>query len=168
MLCFCIRDYVSFLVLRQCMTTLSTHRPINTWLSEDWFLNVQALSDSHQERLTTHKAFLEAFATLQNEYRRDVCPFVCLSAFNNLALTGRICIKYYIWGFFENRARQFKFHQNMTTITGILHEDVCTFMIISCWILLRMGNISDKSYRENQNTQFILISFFPKIVPFMR
>jgi len=56
----------------------------------------------------------------------------------------------------------------VTTITGTLHEDVCTFMIISCWILLRMGNVSDRSYRENQNTHFTFINFFPKVVPFMR
>jgi len=31
-------------------------------------------------------------------------------------------------------------------------------MIISCWILLRMGNVSDKSYRENQNMHFIFFS----------
>jgi len=56
----------------------------------------------------------------------------------------------------------------MTTITGTLHEHVCTFMIVSCWILLRMGNVSDKSYRENHNTDFMFINFFfPKTVPFM-
>jgi len=38
-----------------------------------------------------------------------------------------------IWnfrGFFENLSRKFKFHYNMTRITGTLHEDVCTFMIM--------------------------------------
>jgi len=27
---------------------------------------------------------------------------------------------------------------------GIPHEDVCTFMIASGWVLLKMGNVSDK------------------------
>ena len=36
----------------------------------------------------------------------------------------------------------------MAEITGTLHEDVFTFMIISRRILIRMRNISDKSYRE--------------------
>jgi len=31
-----------------------------------------------------------------------------------------------------------------------------------------MRNVSDKSYRENQNTHFIFNNFFPYIVPFMR
>jgi len=32
----------------------------------------------------------------------------------------------------------------MIRITTTLHEDLCTFMIRSSWILLRMRNISDK------------------------
>jgi len=38
---------------------------------------------------------------------------------------------------------------------GTLHEDLCTCMIISCSVLLRKRNVSDKSYRENQNTHFM-------------
>jgi hypothetical protein len=52
--------------------------------------------------------------------------------------------------------------------TGYLHEYLCMFMIISRSILLRMRNVSDKSCRENQNTHFCFLSFFPKIVPFVR
>jgi hypothetical protein len=51
---------------------------------------------------------------------------------------------------------------------GTLHEDICTFMIISRWIILRMRNVSDTSCRENQNTHFVFSNVFPKIVPFMR
>jgi hypothetical protein len=39
---------------------------------------------------------------------------------------------------------------------------VHTFMLISCWILLRMRNVPDKICKENQNTKFMLITFFPK------
>jgi len=56
----------------------------------------------------------------------------------------------------------------MTGITGTLHEDQYTFLIISLLIILRMRNVSDKSFRGNRNTHFVLSSFFPKIVPFMR
>jgi hypothetical protein len=38
---------------------------------------------------------------------------------------------------------------------GTLHEDVCTFMTVSRWILLRMRNISDNIYREDQNTFYV-------------
>jgi hypothetical protein len=37
---------------------------------------------------------------------------------------------------------------------GTLHEDLCTFMIISRSILLRMRNVSDRSCTENQNSDF--------------
>ena len=39
--------------------------------------------------------------------------------------------------------------------TGTLHKYLCTFMIISRWILLRIKNISDNTSRENQNTHFM-------------
>jgi len=34
--------------------------------------------------------------------------------------------------------------------TSTLLGDLCTFMKISRWILLRMGNVSDKRSRENK------------------
>ena len=39
---------------------------------------------------------------------------------------------------------------------GTLHEDLCTFVIISHSVLLRMRNVSNKSYTENQNINFVL------------
>ena len=54
---------------------------------------------------------------------------------------------------------------NRTRKKGTLHEDRCTFLIISRSFLLRMRNVSDKLYREHQNTHFVfsnllLIFFF--------
>jgi len=43
---------------------------------------------------------------------------------------------------------------------GILHEDQHTFLIISCSLLLRMKNVSDKSCKENQNTHCMFSNFF--------
>jgi len=52
-------------------------------------------------------------------------------------------------------------------MTGALHEDLCTFMILSRLIIIRMRNASDKSCREDQNKHFMLNAFFsPKTVPF--
>jgi len=45
-------------------------------------------------------------------------------------------------------------------ITEILHEDQCTFMIISRWILPRKRNISEKICRGNQNWRFMFIFIF--------
>ena len=38
---------------------------------------------------------------------------------------------------------------------GTLYEDLCTFMIISRWIHLRMRNVADKMCRGNQNTFYV-------------
>jgi hypothetical protein len=43
---------------------------------------------------------------------------------------------------FENLSSTFKFHWNLTRITGALREDQCTFLIISRSVLLRMRNDS--------------------------
>jgi hypothetical protein len=92
-----------------------------------------------------------------------------MSVCNNSAPTGRIFVKFYIWVFFENLLRKFVYDLNLTRTAGNLRKDLCTFMIISHRILLRMRSVSNKNCRENQNT-YILFSnfFFPKIVWFMR
>jgi hypothetical protein len=43
-----------------------------------------------------------------------------------------------------------------------IHEDLGTFLIVSCSILLTMRNISDRSSREIQNTHVMLKNFLPK------
>jgi len=50
----------------------------------------------------------------------------------------------------------------MTRITGTSHEDLCTFMIISRRILLRIRSVSDKSCIQSQNTHFKLVIIFRK------
>jgi len=55
----------------------------------------------------------------------------------------------------------------MTRTTGTLHEDRYTFIIVSRSLLLRIRNISDKTFRENQKTTIYSI-IFPNVVPFMR
>jgi hypothetical protein len=46
-----------------------------------------------------------------------------------------------------------------------VHEDLCTFLIITRSVLLRMRNVSE-SWREYQNIQFIFNYFL--MVPFVR
>jgi hypothetical protein len=53
--------------------------------------------------------FLDAFA----RFRKATISFVmsvCSSGWNNLAPTARILLTFYIWDFFENMSRKFKFH----------------------------------------------------------
>jgi len=41
-------------------------------------------------------------------------------------------------------SRELKFYANLTRITGTLHEDLRTLMVISLLFLLRMRNLSAK------------------------
>jgi hypothetical protein len=69
--------------------------------------------------------------------------------------------------FFLSTLQLFNFHfffhfqvsLNSDNNNGTLHEDLRTLMT-SRWILLEMRNVSDKSCRENQNTNFIFSNFF--------
>jgi hypothetical protein len=58
----------------------------------------------------------------------------------------------------------------MNKETGTLHKDQCTVMIVRAQhrILLRMRNVSDKSYREKSKHILCSVIYFSKIVPFMR
>jgi hypothetical protein len=48
-------------------------------------------------------------------------------------------------------------------------EELCTFMTISRWSILRMRNVSNKSCIENRNAHFTCRKcFFSKITQFMR
>ena len=48
----------------------------------------------------------------------------------------------------------------MTRITDALHKDQYIFTVILPSFLLRMRNVSDKSWRENQNTRVIMFNDF--------
>jgi hypothetical protein len=48
-------------------------------------------------------------------------------------------------------------------MSGTLHEEQYKFLIISCSVILRTGNVSDKICRENQNTHFVSSNFFSEM-----
>jgi hypothetical protein len=62
---------------------------------------------------------------------------------------------------FRKYIEKIKFNRNMTRITGTVHEGLCTVMVISRRVVVRMRNVSDKSRRENQNTHFMMNKFPP-------
>jgi len=72
-----------------------------------------------------------------------ICLSVSSSKYNNSAPTGRILMKLNLW-FLENLSRKFKFNWSIKIMTDNLLEDLCTFMIISGWILFRIRNVADK------------------------
>ena len=98
----------------------------------------------------TEITFLGDFVKLRKASSRpSVRLSIRPSTRNNSAPTRCNFMKIYIWVFFENLSRRFKFHQNLTTITGTLHEERYIFLIISRSFLLRMRNVSDKFVEKN-------------------
>ena len=58
------------------------------------------------------------------------------------------------WVFLENLSRKFKYDWNVT----VMDTSTWRFVYVydnTCWILLRMRNVFEKSYRESQNTHFV-------------
>ena len=98
------------------------------------------------------RLFSGAFEKLRRAticFVKHVSPPVRLPAWNTSAPTGRIFMKFDIWRFPENLSKKFTFHENLTRITGTLHQDLCLLMIILAETSL------DKTCRKNQNTRFI-------------
>jgi hypothetical protein len=61
--------------------------------------------------------------------------------------------------FWKNCQDNSSFVKNGTRVTGTLHEDHCTFLIISHSVLLTMRNVADRSCWGNQNTHFVFSNF---------
>ena len=80
--------------------------------------------------------------------------------------TTRFPLDGFSWNFvFEYfskiRWKKFQFHWNLIRITGTLHENLRTFLIISHSVPRKMRNVSDKLCRENQNIHLVVSIFFP-------
>jgi hypothetical protein len=98
---------------------------------------------------------------------RHLCPTVRPHETTRLPLDGfslNLVSEY----FSKIRRENSRFIKLWKRITGTLRGDLCTFMIISRWILLIMRNVSDRSCTQNRNKHFVFCNFFLKIVPFMR
>jgi len=58
-----------------------------------------------------------------------------------------------IEAFIENLSKKLKFYEDLTRMTGTVHEDVCQF-IISRSVLLRMRNVSNKELKGKSKYTF--------------
>ena len=95
----------------------------------------------------------------------SVSPSICVCpSEQNSAPTIRISMKFYTCIFSENPSIKFKFHSNLTRITGTLHKNLCTLTIVPRWILLRMRytSISDKLCRKTKIHILPSVIFFPR------
>jgi hypothetical protein len=76
-----------------------------------------------------------------------------------------------IWylSFLEKSVDKFQVSLKSDENNGYFTWRLFTFFTVSHWIFLRTRNISNKSYRQNQNTYFTLNKFFfPKIALFVK
>ena len=93
--------------------------------------------------------------------------FVCPPACNNSAPAGQIFIQFDIYVFFENLLGKYKFHWNLKRITGTLCVELCMFVIVACWILLRMRNVLGKIYIENHLLLLLLLLNSDRVLAFL-
>jgi hypothetical protein len=70
-------------------------------------------------------------------------------------LSRRIFIKSDIWTFSKISQENSSFIKIWQEEWGTLQENVCTFMIISRWVLLRMRNVSEESCSENEKKKIV-------------
>ena len=116
-----------------------------------------------REKFIEHKMCSEFLYDFAPKNFRSVHKMsVRLSGWNNSDPTGRIFIKFDIWVFSENLPKKFKFHYNLTRITGTLHGDKHTFLIISRSLLLRMRNVADKFVKKTKAHILFSRTFFRK------
>ena len=100
--------------------------------------------------------FLGAFVKLRKQLLASKYMSVRPSTWNHSIPTGRIFIKFGICSFFlENLSRKFNFHSIPTRAKGIIiHENLRTSDIVSCWIIFVMRDTLGRSCREVLNTYF--------------
>jgi hypothetical protein len=121
------------------------HKADNGNISAIWYQNGK------------HRLICSRFQKIaQNDYQFClVCPSVLLS----ICLSVRIWQLGVHWADFYDISYFSKTCQKYSRTTCTLQEDICTFMIKSCWILCKVRDISDKCCRENRNTHFMCIFF---------
>jgi hypothetical protein len=91
------------------------------------------MSNSPTEEFTQSESayFLTHTQNCEKQLLALSCLSIRLHKWNNSAPTGWIFMKIYIWIFIKNLSRLFKFPENSRRVTGTLHEEPYTFMIIS-------------------------------------
>ena len=122
---------------------------ITSYTENDWMSIVSLFRRICKIAKTTTSSFVSAVS---------VCPSVSISLSVSQSVHMEQLSSHYTdfheiwyWVLVGNLSRKVKVHSNLTIITGTLHEEQYTFLIISRSIL-RTKNVSDKSCTENHNT----------------
>ena len=85
---------------------------------------------------------------------------VRLYAWNNSVPLYGFSYIFIFWVFTENLSRKFQVSLKSDKNKGTQHKDRYAFFITSRPILLRMRYVSERVFRENQNTYLVFNSFF--------
>jgi len=85
---------------------------------------------------------------------------VRLTALKKSTPTGWIFIKGDVWVLLDSLSRILKFHWNLTRITGTLHKDKHTFLIISRSVLLRKKKMFKTKVVDKIKTHILRPIFF--------
>jgi hypothetical protein len=106
--------------------------------------------------------FLGAFAKLRKVTTSFIVS-VCLSVrMGKLGSIKRIFIKLIFEYFSKVYGENWSLIKVSTRIVNTWHEDVCTLMAITRWILLRIRNFPDEICRQDQNTFYVQQRFSSK------
>jgi hypothetical protein len=79
---------------------------------------------------------------------------------NNAAPAAWTLIKVDTWIYLENFSRTFGLHENVTTVTGTLHENLHTFMVISRAVLNE--KFEAKVVEKIKTRMLYSLTFFPR------
>ena len=129
-----------------------TYRPIPQYVQSVWIVFSK---DIRSFLKPSGSWLLGAFAKLRKattSFVMSVCPHASTFLWNLI-----------FENFFENLPTRVKiFIKNLTNMTGVLSEDLCTFMAVSRSVLHAMKNVSQKSCRENQKHILYSVIVFRK------
>ena len=92
---------------------------------------------------------------------------VCPSAWNSTLPSIQQIFMKLIFEYFLKLCQENSNFIKFWPVMAALPEDLCTFFMISCWILLRMRNVSNKHSIEDKSTCYVQEPLF-WIVPIMR
>jgi hypothetical protein len=108
--------------------------------------------------------FLGAFAKLRKEIIGFVMSVRLSVRMGQLGSNRTDFHEIWYWRIFRKICRKKLkfFFLNLTRITSNLHGYLFTYMITFRRILLRMRNVSDKLWRENERRHFVINNFFTR------
>jgi len=109
-------------------------------------------------------SFLVAYAKLRKAI--ITLMYVCPTAWNNLAPKGRIFTKFEISVFFRKSAKKIQVPLKSDKKNEYFTWSSTFIYRVSRWILLRMRCFG-QNLEENRHI-LCLVTFWPKIIPFMR